>query len=656
MKKKAPKTLASNLLKTIISLVLISMIVLAAFIDTIVYIATSGNMKTSSEIAAKAYASSIANKLDGYKSAVESMARDSRITGRTTTDQLTAIADDFTENYGLGLVFFVTPEGKLYNYLEYDVSYLDYIQKALEGNTVVSSLIIDDHGTYAFIATRINNGSGYGGVVVIQIEPALLCGLVDGVSIGEKGFGFVLDKEGQIIAMDDLESVTAIAYYPDYAATHSAYIKGQATLDKILANDSGSISSGGKYYQYISVPGTDGWKLVINADKNELMQNFYIVLGISVVLFIIAAILGIIFARRIARTIGAPVADCTKEIAQLSKGKIVLQSPEKIDAIKNIPIKELKILGKAISYTIYNLNTYIGDITDVLGKISDKDLDQTVTRDYYGDFSAIKDALNGIIDALNETMKEMNYASGQVFSASNQVSDSAQALAQGSTEQAGTIEELLSTVNTVSDQIKLTAENAENADKKASGAKRGIEQSNAEMHNLIDAMNEISKSSEQVATIIKIIEDIAFQTNILALNAAVEAARAGSSGKSFAVVADEVKSLANKSSEAAKNTSELIKNTLAAVENGKEITSRTADMLESIVGEVETVAQLINDISDESNEQANAVEQIVSGLDQVSMVVQSNTASAEESAAVSRELADQSKRMQELVSSFKLKD
>ncbi len=656
MKKKAPKTLASNLLKTIISLVLISMIVLAAFIDTIVYIATSSNMKTSSEIAAKAYATSIANKLDGYKSAVESMARDSRITGRTSTDQLTAIADDFTANYGLGLVFFVTPEGKLYNYLEFDVSYLEYIQRAFAGETAISTLLNFEHGTYAFMATPVNNGTGYGGLTVIQIEPDLFCNLISDVGIGTNGFGFIVDKNGQIIAMEDLEAVSAITYYTDYAEINPAYIKGQATIDKILANDSGSVSSGGKYYQYNTIPGTDGWKLVVSADKHELMRNFYIVLGISAALFIIAAVLGIIFARRIAKTIGMPVADCTKEIAQLSKGKIVLQSPEKIDAIKNIPIKELKILGKAISYTIYNLNTYIGDITDVLGRISERDLDQAVTRDYYGDFGAIKDALNGIIDSLNETMQEMNSASGQVFSASNQVSDSAQALAQGSTEQAGTIEELLSTVNTVSDKIKLTAENAENADKKASGAKRGIEQSNAEMRNLINAMDEISKSSEQVATIIKIIEDIAFQTNILALNAAVEAARAGSSGKSFAVVADEVKSLANKSSEAAKNTSDLIKNTLAAVENGKEITSRTADMLESIVGEVDTVAQLINNISDESNEQANAVEQIVSGLDQVSVVVQSNTASAEESAAVSRELADQSKRMQELVSSFKLRD
>jgi methyl-accepting chemotaxis protein len=654
--KKAPKTLSSNLLKTVISLVLISMIVLAACIDTIVYIATSNSMKTSSEIAAKAYAVSIANKLEGYKTAVESMARDSRITGRTSTAQLTAVADDFTANYGLGLVFFVTPEGKLYNYLEFDVSYLEYIQRAFAGETAISTLLNFEHGTYAFMATPVNNGTGYGGLTVIQIEPDLFCNLITDVGIGTNGFGFIVDKNGQIIAMEDLEAVSAITYYTDYAEINPAYIKGQATIDKILANDSGSVSSGGKYYQFTSIPGTDGWKLVVSADKQELMQNFYIVLGISVVLFVLAAILGIIFARRIAKTIGAPVADCTKEIAQLSKGKIVLQSPEKIEAIKNIPIKELKILGKAISYTIYNLNTYIGDISDVLGKISERDLDQEVTRDYYGDFVEIKDALNGIIDALNDTMKEMNTVSGEVFSASNQVSDSAQVLAQGSTEQASTIEELLSTVNTVSDQIKLTAENAENADKKASGAKQGIEQSNEEMRNLIDAMDEISKSSEQVATIIKIIEDIAFQTNILALNAAVEAARAGASGKSFAVVADEVKSLANKSAEAAKNTSELIKNTLAAVENGKEITSRTADMLQNIVGEVETVAQLINDISDESNEQANAVEQIVSGLDQVSVVVQSNTASAEESAAVSRELASQSKRMQELVSSFKLKE
>ena len=204
--------------------------------------------------------------------------------------------------------------------------------------------------------------------------------------------------------------------------------------------------------------------------------------------------------------------------------------------------------------------------------------------------------------------------------------------------------------------MKQNADNAQQANAKAGSISTEMNVSNEKMQLMIQAMEDISHCSNEISKIIKTIEDIAFQTNILALNAAVEAARAGTAGKGFAVVADEVRSLASKSAESSKNTSVLIENSLKAVENGTRIADETAQSLYQAVNGVNEMTAIIGQISEASSAQAHSISQVTLGIDQISSVVQTNSATAQESAAASEELSSQSQMMKNLVNKFKLKD
>lgn len=231
----------------------------------------------------------------------------------------------------------------------------------------------------------------------------------------------------------------------------------------------------------------------------------------------------------------------------------------------------------------------------------------------------------------------------------------AQALSQGATEQAASVEELTATIVEVSDDLKNSAAGAHHARQLSEEAGQDVAANNSQMQSLMAAMKEISQTSHEIGKIIKTIDDIAFQTNILALNAAVEAARAGASGKGFAVVADEVRNLAGKSAEAAKNTTALIESTLSAIETGRTLTNGTADSLDRVVEKTHRVDEQVRQIAEDMEREAYAVQQIAAGVDQISAVVQTNSATAEESAAASEELAGQASLLKEQIGRFQLK-
>ncbi len=312
-------------------------------------------------------------------------------------------------------------------------------------------------------------------------------------------------------------------------------------------------------------------------------------------------------------------------------------------------------IKNALNDTLDAVSSYVNEISSVLGEMANANMVVGITDQYKGDFVQIKDAINLIAGSMNEVLGEVGSAAEQVASGSRQVSDSSMSLSQGATEQASSIQQLTASIELIANQTKKNAQNANEAKIIAETAKNNAAQGNEQMQHMLKAMAEINDSSNNISKIIKVIDEIAFQTNILALNAAVEAARAGQHGKGFAVVAEEVRNLAARSANAAKETTAMIEGSIVKVEGGTKIANTTAEALNKIVEGVAKAASLVSDIAIASNEQAIGVDQVNQGIGQIANVVQTTSATSEETAAASEELSSQAEMLKNQIRKFKLK-
>ena len=316
---------------------------------------------------------------------------------------------------------------------------------------------------------------------------------------------------------------------------------------------------------------------------------------------------------------------------------------------------ELGELAETLELSMERIGGYVNDINRMMGQLSSGNFDVQVSEPYIGDFRSIEESLTSFTRTMSSALANINGAQQKVSGGAAQLSSGAQALAQGATEQASAVEELYATLDELSKSAAQNVKVALNAQEDARLTGEQVTLSSQQMEEMVAAMHDISVSSQEIGKIIATIENIAFQTNILALNAAVEAARAGTAGKGFAVVSSEVRSLATQSDQAAKATKELIENSVQAVERGSRIVGEVSQTLSKTLELVMQSGDTIGDIAKAVEREADSISQVTDGIGQISSVVQTNSASSEESAAVSNELFEQVRFLQEQTKKFRLK-
>ncbi len=382
----------------------------------------------------------------------------------------------------------------------------------------------------------------------------------------------------------------------------------------------------------------------IYANTVKEITNIVVIVAIITLL---AIGVGVFFTIYITRMLKKGINEVHAAAADMAKGDFDV-------SIKYRSKDEIGQMGVAIEELAATTKAVISDLRYMLDEIAAGNLDVKSQRPelYVGIFGDVKTAVSSFTEKLNDTMKHIDVVAEQVATGADQVSAGAQTLSQGATEQASSIEELSATIAVITEMINANADKANDANAKTNVAGGQLAAANDKMGQLVSAMDEIRESSTKIEEIIKTIEDIAFQTNILALNAAIEAARAGAAGKGFAVVADEVRNLAGKSQQAVQNTADLINASMEAVQRGNALVDDVAEDMNIASESASQVADLNSAIAADSREAADAIIQVSTGIDQISNVVQTNSATSEQSAAASIELSAQAQSLKQLIDEF----
>ena len=507
-----------------------------------------------------------------------------------------------------------------------DFSDRDYVQKALRGIANISDLTLSKYTAhYGFsVASPVYKDSNeINGVVYYRMDIDFMHTILDHIDISENGYTYLVDGTGTIIV------------HPDKNLIDEYNISDPE-------NGLGNIAG------YSPIDGSNGWTVVVTAPKEDFMASTYASVKTLIIVDIIALIAALFLAGFFSNSIGKAAQNVSMELAYLSSGKLDHQMK---------PSKRRDEIGQLQNSTGRLQQTFkeiISETNLVLEGISNYDLTRSSVHDFPGDFNQLSVSVNRIQAILQRLIREVQEASSSVGRGSSELADAADALAAGTVTQASSISELVTQMENMAESIARNSDNEDEIHKRLQSLDQLILNGNDEMGQLRTVVSQVEAMSSDIQNIVGTIESIAFQINILALNASVEAARAGESGRGFAVVADEVGNLAAKTTEASKQTSDLISNCLKQIEQAMVCADSTSKCLNDIVTNSEQISDAFQQISIDTREQADKSARIKTEIANISDVVQTNTATAEETAAATQELSEQAKNLSNLIAKFRV--
>ena len=692
VRKEKIKPMKGGLMTRLVKMSLVPM-ALTGLIITLMsvfsLIVTYNNNYTDEALAlADAYASSIENKINDLDQQFDVVTENHDIVDSAVPlDQRLAILENRASTSTFEDFYIAYSDGIT---LEFeDITTEDFYLYAINSKgSYVSSPTrskADKNDIYIKMAKCFSaDGSDF--LVYGNLDVDIFNNIIKDVTFGENGVCFVLDRNGQIIASSNTEmlpilysfaaeeivaaetSESGIAKTPANIlnSTEEAEAEAEAAFqakydaelgklnnvaaDMLTYNTDTCIANiaGQNYFiGYTPVEGEEGWAIAVATPLSKIISNIaFVATALIVMSLIIIAVAGAVL-RAGAKKIADPIARTADRLAAFAEGDITSPAPvTKMDG-------EIGQMTASLDTMISTMQGCIGDIDNVLSSMADGDLTVMPEVEYRGEFSRIRDSLELIRGAMTETMTEVARSASEVRDGASQLAEGSSQLSQNAVTQAAAVDEITSTVMDIARKTEDNNENVAKALQTVQTTNEQAQEGARSMNEMLEAIAEIETSSKEIEQIMKVIDDIAFQTNILALNAAIEAARAGDAGKGFAVVADEVRNLAGKSAEAAQQTGELIGKSIDAVNRGAELANATSGALDGIVSGVEHISEVMNGIAAANAEQTSAVEQISSGMENVNSAIHNTSATAEESAAASEELSALAVSLSDTVARFR---